>query len=50
MQEPKPCSRDNDTVTVIATVSGNFPGSPVGLRHDFTLADGTIARLAITPA
>lgn len=36
----------NDTV-VTATVSGNFPGSPVPLHYTFTLRDGRITRLHI---
>ncbi|MGX6601409.1 hypothetical protein ACWKSP_04605 [Micromonosporaceae bacterium Da 78-11] len=28
-------------------VTGNFPGSPVRLTYDFTLAGGLISRLAI---
>jgi hypothetical protein len=35
-----------DTV-VTATVSGNFPGSPIALRYTFTLQDGRILRLSI---
>jgi hypothetical protein len=38
----------NDTV-VTATVSGNFPGSPIPLHYTFTLRDGKIARLHIVP-
>jgi hypothetical protein len=36
----------NDTV-VTATVSGNFPGSPIPLHYTFTLQDGKIMRLRI---
>jgi len=39
---------DGDTV-VTCHVSGNFPGSPVDLRHIFTLAGNRIARLEIRP-
>lgn len=39
-------SRD-DTVTVRAKVSGNFPGSPVVLDYRFHLTDARIARLEI---
>lgn len=35
-------------VTVIARVTGEFPGSPVELRYRFTLAGDKIARLEIT--
>ena len=32
---------------VTAQVSGNFPGSPVQLRYNFTLKNGKIAALSI---
>lgn len=32
---------------VTATVSGNFPGSPVPLRYHFTVIEGKIAKLLI---
>ncbi|MCC6232140.1 MAG: nuclear transport factor 2 family protein [Verrucomicrobiales bacterium] len=32
-----------------AQVSGNFPGSPVLLRYQFTVRDGKIATLSIAP-
>jgi hypothetical protein len=35
-------------VTVTARVTGDFPGSPVGLRYRFTLEGAAIARLEIT--
>jgi len=38
--------RDGRTV-VTATVSGNFPGSPVELRYAFTVTGGKIDRLEI---
>ena len=34
---------------VTARLTGNFPGSTVVLRHDFTLAGDRIARLVIAP-
>ncbi|SRR5258706_11198477 len=34
-------------VVVTGRVSGAFPGSPVDLRHAFTLAGGKISRLEI---
>lgn len=37
---------DKDTV-ITATVSGNFPGSPIPLHYTFTLRDGKIDRLRI---
>ncbi|MGN9778028.1 nuclear transport factor 2 family protein [Micromonospora sp. H33] len=36
-------------VVVTALVSGTFPGSPVRLRHRFTLRDGLIGALDIRP-
>jgi hypothetical protein len=40
--------RDANGETVVAgLVSGDFPGSPVVLRHAFTLSDAKIARLEI---
>ena len=38
--------RDGRTI-VTGRISGNFPGSPVDLRYDFTVTDGRIARLEI---
>lgn len=35
--------------TVIANVSGNFPGSPIRLRFRFTVAGDLIIRLEISP-
>jgi hypothetical protein len=37
---------DGKTI-VMARVSGTFPGSPIDLRYQFTIADGKIAKLAI---
>lgn len=37
-----------DDITVTATVSGNFPGSPATLRFAFRLSEGLITRLEIT--
>ncbi len=36
-------------IVATAQVSGNFPGSPVQLRYQFTLRDGRIALLNIAP-
>ncbi|MFG2054373.1 nuclear transport factor 2 family protein [Micromonospora sp. NPDC048930] len=36
-------------IVVTALVSGTFPGSPVRLRHRFTLRDGLIGALDIRP-
>ena len=42
-------SDDPDRHVVTARLTGNFPGSTVVLRHDFTLAGERIARLVIAP-
>jgi len=47
MHEPKSWNRDGEVVTVVSTVSGNFPGSPVDLRHEFTLDGESIVLLTI---
>lgn len=39
--------RDGDAATVLADVSGAFPGSPARLRFAFVLKDDRIARLEI---
>jgi hypothetical protein len=39
--------QDGEQTIVTASVSGNFPGSPVELRYRFTLAGENIAALAI---
>ena len=40
--------RDGKTI-LIATLTGDFPGSPVDLTYEFTIADGAIAALSIHP-
>ena len=50
VHEPRSMIRDGAVVSVVTTVSGDFPGSPVDLRHDFTLEGDVIARLAIALA
>src|SRR5262247_1208655 len=40
--EPLDIVHRNSAFTVRARVSGNFPGSPVELKHVFRLADGKI--------
>ena len=40
--------RDGETV-VTATLAGDFPGSPVELKYEFTLADDAIEALRIHP-
>lgn len=37
----------NEKTRVTATVSGNFPGSPIDLRYDFTIVDEKIQALQI---
>jgi len=38
-------SETNNSVTVIALVSGTFPGSPIQLTLRFTIEDGKISQL-----
>jgi len=38
-----------DGGVLTGAVSGTFPGSPITLRHDFTLMQNKIATLSITP-
>jgi ketosteroid isomerase-like protein len=45
--EPTSTSVEEDRVTVVAKVSGNFPGSPIQLRHSFQLEGGKIQSLEI---
>jgi len=46
--EPLSSRQDKDRVTVVAKVSGNFPGSPAELTYGFALdSDGRIQRLEI---
>ena len=40
-------AESNGETVVRGLVSGNFPGSPVSLRHEFTLAGEKIARMEI---
>lgn len=47
--EPLSAESNGTQTTVIAQVSGNFPGSPVQLRFRFALAGDLIARLEIAP-
>jgi hypothetical protein len=46
--EPLECQPLGDEEIVRCKVSGDFPGSPVTLRHAFTLREGKITRLEIT--
>ncbi len=46
--EPKGVPERRDGITVVnGVVSGNFPGSPATLRHEFILDGEKIARLEI---
>lgn len=40
---------NGDNLVVTATISGNFPGSPIPLRYSFILQGGKIAKLTIAP-
>lgn len=45
--EPFAITDKGNKAVVTSHVVGNFPGSPVDLRYQFTLADGAIAGLEI---
>ncbi|MGY2463103.1 nuclear transport factor 2 family protein [Vreelandella sulfidaeris] len=45
--EPVSVSQQGNTMVVTATVTGNFPGSPVQLDHAFQLAESQIQSLEI---
>ncbi len=46
--EPLAATENDDTLSVIAKVTGNFPGSPADLAYDFVLdGSGLIRLLAI---
>lgn len=45
--EPTHVAKGGGTTTVTAIVAGGFPGSPITLRHEFTLVGQKIVRLAI---
>lgn len=47
--EPVDASQRDDALTVTARVVGDFPGSPVLLKHLFALMDGQIRSLEIAP-
>ena len=47
--EPLESSAEDDQLSVTAMVSGDFPGSPLALKHVFTLRDGRISSLEIAP-
>ncbi len=46
--EPLSSSQEGQTVTLLARLSGNFPGSPVELTYTFVLDNGKIASLEIS--
>jgi hypothetical protein len=47
--QPLQALQGQGELTVIARLVGNFPGSPVQLSYLFTLEDGLICSLEITP-
>ncbi|WP_296269441.1 nuclear transport factor 2 family protein [Pseudomonas sp. UBA6323] len=47
--EPVEVSPRGEGLSVTARVVGDFPGSPVLLKHLFTLTDGQIRSLEIAP-
>ncbi|MBW6401756.1 nuclear transport factor 2 family protein [Roseomonas sp. HJA6] len=49
VSEPIAIDDQGGRIVVTAHLTGNFPGSPVDLRYDFTLAGDAIARLEIVP-
>jgi ketosteroid isomerase-like protein len=46
---PRKIAQRGDKTVLTATLTGDFPGSPVTLDHDFTLAADRIVELAIHP-
>lgn len=49
VSEPMAVVEEGGRVIVTSRVSGDFPGSPIDLRHAFVLEAGAIARLEIVP-
>lgn len=47
VHEPLSSEQENQAVVVVSRVSGDFPGSPVELRHEFVLEGNAIRRLSI---
>jgi len=45
--EPLSASREGGTATVLARLTGSFPGSPIELTYTFGLVDDKIASLEI---
>lgn len=46
--QPRAVEEQGSEVVVTSLVSGTFPGSPVTLRHRYTLAEDGIATVAVT--
>lgn len=49
VSEPLAVVDEGGRIVVTSRVSGDFPGSPIDLRHAFVLEAGAIARLEIVP-
>jgi hypothetical protein len=49
ISEPIALKKKDRKYIVTSRVTGDFPGSPIDLRHIFTLERGKIASLEITP-
>jgi hypothetical protein len=47
--EPLEASVDGPAVVVRARVTGDFPGSPVEMRFNFTVSEDRIVSLEVTP-
>jgi hypothetical protein len=47
--EPTELEQRNGKWIITAKLAGNFPGSPVDLVYEFTIADGAIEALRIHP-
>lgn len=47
--EPLDATQEGDRLDVVALVVGDFPGSPVKLKHAFSLDNDLIAALKIAP-
>ncbi|WP_413726450.1 nuclear transport factor 2 family protein [Sodalis sp. RH16] len=45
--EPLHFTQQDQVISLVARVAGNFPGSPVELTYTFGLSDGKIANLEI---
>ena len=47
--EPTDLDQRNGQTILTATLAGNFPGSPVDLKYEFTIIEGAIKALRIHP-